>query len=60
MKLDYTLQADGHTRDISVIGQSEPGLPVSKAIDQVKKTRFNPVIENGVPVEKTHQVITVN
>jgi TonB family protein len=60
VKLDYTLQADGHTRDITVIEQSDPSLPVSKAIEQVKKTRFNPVIENGTPVEKAHQVIMID
>ncbi len=60
IKLDYTLQADGRTRDIVVVGQSEPGLPVSKAIEQLKKTKFDPLIENGAPVEKAHQVITIH
>jgi TonB family protein len=60
VKLDYTLEADGHTGGITVIDQSEPSLPVSKAIDQLKKTRFNPVIENGAPVGKAHQVIIIN
>jgi TonB family protein len=60
VKLDYTLQADGRTRDIAIMAQSDPSLPVAKAIEQLKKTRFNPIIENGAPVEKTHQVITIN
>jgi TonB family protein len=59
VKLDYTLQANGHTRDIVVVGQSQPGLPVSKAVEQLTKTKFNPIIENGVPVEKTHQMIMI-
>jgi len=52
--LDYTLTADGHAKDIKLVEQSEPGLPVDKAAEQLKDTKLNPIVENGVAVEKEH------
>jgi len=59
IKLDYTLQSNGRPKDITVISQSEPDLPVDKAVHQLKEMKFSPVIENGQPVEKLHQVVTI-
>jgi TonB family protein len=58
--LDYTLATDGHPKDIKVAEQSEPGLPVAKAVKQLQDTKLSPVTENGVPVEKQHLRIKID
>lgn len=60
IKLDYTMTTDGRAKDIAVVEQSEPGLPTSKAVEQLKLIRFSPILENGVPVEKQHLQIKIN
>jgi TonB family protein len=58
--LDFTLPADGHPKDITVAGQSEPGLPTGKAVGQLRETTLNPIVENGVPVEKQHLRVKID
>ena len=48
----FTVTTDGKIRDLSVL-KSEPGETFDQAaIDAVGKWRFEPVVENGVAVEK--------
>jgi protein TonB len=48
----FTVTTDGRIRDMSVL-KSEPGATFDQAaMDAVEKWRFEPVIENGVAVEK--------
>ena len=48
----FTVTTDGKIRDMSVL-KSEPGATFDQAaMDAVEKWRFEPVIENGVAVEK--------
>jgi TonB family protein len=48
----FTITTDGRIRDLSVL-ESEPGETFDQAaMDAVEKWRFEPVIENGVAVEK--------
>ena len=50
--ITFTITTDGRIRDMSVL-ESEPGETFDQAaIDAVEKWRFEPVIENGVAVEK--------
>jgi TonB family protein len=60
IELEYTLKADGRPTDIKIAGESEPGLPTGKAVEQLKKTKLNPVIENGVPVDKQHMKMKID
>jgi TonB family protein len=57
--LEYTLTTDGRPKDIKVAEQSEPGLPLGKAVEQLRETKLNPIVENGVPVEKQHLRIKI-
>jgi len=50
--ITFTVTTDGRIRDMSVLN-SEPGVTFDQAaMDAVEKWRFEPVIENGVAVEK--------
>ena len=52
----FTITTDGRIRDLSVI-ESEPGETFDQAaMDAVEKWRFEPVVENGVAVEKRSAV----
>jgi len=57
--VQYTLQANGTTKDIKAIAQSDEGASTSKAVRQVAQTRFPPIVENGQAVEKPNQTITI-
>ena len=52
----FVVTTDGRVRDVSVI-KSEPGETFDQAaIDAVEQWRFEPIIENGVAVEKRSAV----
>jgi len=59
IEMEYTLMADGRTKDVKVIDQSEPDLPTKKAVEQLKEMKLQPVTQNGVPVEMPHMKIRV-
>lgn len=59
IELEYTLMADGRTKDVKVTDQSEPDLPTKKAVEQLKEMKLQPIIENGVAVETPHMKIRV-
>jgi TonB family protein len=58
--LEYTLTTDGHPKDIKIAEQSEPDLPIGKAVHQLSQTKFNPIVENGIPVEKQHLRVKID
>ena len=60
IELEYTLTPEGRTKDVRVVGQSEPDVPTDKAIEQMKSMKFAPIFENGVAVEKQHLKIRIS
>jgi TonB family protein len=60
IELEYTLTAEGRAKDIKVVGQSEPDLPLRKAVEQLEKMKFQPIMENGVAVETPHMKIKID
>ena len=59
VSLEYTLTTTGRATDIKVIGKSDPDVSAAKAVEQLSKTGFAPITENGVPVEKPHQTVRI-
>jgi len=59
VKLQYTLTAQGHARQIKVLATSPPTLFPKRAIEQLRDMTLQPVIENGVAIEKPGQVMTI-
>ncbi len=49
--LEFTIAADGTTKDIVVVESSVPALN-GVAIESLAKWRYNPKIEDGRPVER--------
>jgi hypothetical protein len=35
-------------------------LPTGKAVGQLRETKLNPIVENGVPVEKQHLRVKID
>jgi TonB family protein len=56
VELRFTVAADGHTRAIEILGSSPPGLYDRAALVAVNRWRFEPVLENGEPVERRSAV----
>jgi TonB family protein len=52
--LEYTETKEGLAKNIKVVDQSQPDLPTRKAVEQLRYMKFNPILENGVPVEREH------
>ena len=50
--LEFTIAADGTTKDIVVVESSPPGLFDQAAVEALGKWRYKPKIENGQPVER--------
>jgi TonB family protein len=59
IELDYTMTVDGRAKDITLVAQSQPDLPVYKAVHQLKEMKFDPIVQNGVAVEKQHVKIKI-
>jgi protein TonB len=54
--LTFVVTTDGRVRDVTVVS-SEPAETFDQAaIDAVEQWRFEPVIENGIAVEKRSAV----
>ena len=52
VEVQFTVDVDGTVRNVSVVN-SEPGLTfVNAAVKAVEAWEFEPVIENGVAIEK--------
>jgi periplasmic protein TonB len=49
--LEFTIAADGTTKDIVVVESSDPRFN-GVAVESLAKWRYNPKIENGRPVER--------
>jgi len=60
VNLEFTLTVSGSPKDVKVVGQSDPDLPTGRAVEQIKHMHFAPIIENGVPVEKEHQLVKID
>jgi TonB family protein len=56
VELRFTVAADGHTRAIEILASSPPGLYDRAARAAVNRWRFEPVLENGEPVERRSAV----
>jgi TonB family protein len=50
--LEFTIAADGTTKDIVVIESSPPGVFDEAAVSALARWRYKPKIENGQPVER--------
>ena len=50
--LEFTIAADGTTKDIVVVESSPPGVLDQAAVEALAKWRYKPKIENGQPVER--------
>lgn len=60
IKLDFTLLANGHTKDVVVIDKSSPDLPTRQAVQQIKGSIFAPNTQDGHPVDTPHQTVVIN
>lgn len=60
VELDCTLGIDGRASDITIIDRSNSDIIFHEVIRKVQRMRFDPVLENGVPVEKKHQRIRLH
>jgi TonB family protein len=49
--VEYTVDANGDTRDVRVIEATPPGVFDKAAVTAVKRWHYDPVIANGGPVE---------
>jgi outer membrane biosynthesis protein TonB len=59
IRLKYTLTTTGTTKDVQVIATSEPDLPTSEAIDQLKVTQFTTTTKDGQPIEVPDRIIRI-
>lgn len=57
--LRYVLKKDGTPADVEVVAQSDPDVFVGKARRQLLQMHFKPDMEDGVPVDKPNQTITI-
>ncbi len=60
IELDCTLGTDGRASDITIIDRSNSDIIFHEVIRKVQRMRFDPILENGVPVEKKHQRIRLH
>lgn len=56
VELRFTVTPDGHTHAIEILESSPPGLYDRAALAAVNRWRFEPVIDNGQPVERRSAV----
>jgi TonB family protein len=59
IKLKYTLTTTGSTKDVQVVGTSEPGLPTSEAVRQLQDTQLTPFTKDGNPIELPDQTMRI-
>jgi TonB family protein len=60
VQLAYTLTTDGRPKDIRLVDKSDADVDVPKAVGQLRKMAFAPIVENGVAIEKADQFIKIN
>ena len=60
VELDCTLGTDGRASDITIIDRSNSDINLYEFMHKVRKMRFDPILENGIPVEKKHQRIRLH
>jgi TonB family protein len=59
-KVRYTIGKAGQTKDVEIIAVSGGDVPQREVVDAIRKRVVQPIIENGVAVEKPNQIILIS
>jgi len=60
VKIRYTVGTDGQMKDLEVIGVSGPEIYPSKVLNALRRRKVQPIVENGLAVEKPGQIVIVS